>query len=68
MLGITTLMFAMGITTLVLVTLAELQTMHLYLSPNERSIILFIRYYAWAGGISCVMVCLHNPLSSARLN
>jgi hypothetical protein len=64
MLGITTLMFAMGIAALVLVTLAELQTMRLYLSPNELSILLSTRYYAWAGGIACLMVCLHNPLSS----
>jgi hypothetical protein len=68
MLGITTLMFAMGIAALVLVTIAELQTMRTLMSNGELPFSITICYYAWAG-ISCLMVCLHDPfISSAGLN
>ena len=58
MLGITTLMFAMGITTLVLVTIAGLQQMSIILSGNEQLFSIVSSFYAWAGGIACLMVCL----------
>jgi choline-glycine betaine transporter len=56
-------MFAMGIAALVLVTIAQLQTMRTFLSNNELPFSIVICYYAWAG-ISCLMVCLHDPFIS----
>ena len=55
MLGTTTLMFAMGIAALVLVTIAELSNMRTFLSNGELPFSIVVCYYAWAG-IACLMV------------
>ena len=60
MLGTTTLMFVMGIATLVLVTIAQLSNIRTFLANGELPFSIVICYYAWAG-IACLMVCLHNP-------
>ena len=59
MLGTTTLMFAMGIAALVLVTIAELSNMRTFMSNGELPFSIVVCYYAWAG-IACLMVRLHN--------
>ena len=59
MLGTTTLMFAMGIAALVLVTIAELSNMRTFMSNGELPFSIVVCYYAWAG-IACLMVRLYN--------
>jgi choline-glycine betaine transporter len=57
-------MFAMGIVAMVLVTITALQTMRAFISNGELPFSIVICYYAWAG-ITCLMVCLHDPFISS---
>jgi hypothetical protein len=65
MFGITTFQFALGIVALVLVTTLGFQTMRTILFLNSGLPLSFeITSYAWAG-ITCLMVCSHDPFISS---